>query len=139
VRVVRVKTGDDWKAHPAARIRQRRGMVEQLETIVRLGFDRRSATPGAGDGLLAALDRAPSSRATASPPICGDRPTRSAGAVTPSAETVLRFNELALAEGIGGIFYSIPGASRQRGRRGDYAASASRGRRVLEALGHGRS
>src|SRR5439155_1097020 len=40
-----------------------------------------------------------------------ERPDAVAGAVDAIGETVLRFNELALREGIGGIFYSIQAAS----------------------------
>jgi len=78
---------------------------------VRLGFDRRI-----GDAPVLATVFSPLSIARK---LSGDRlasdlrthPDAVAGALEAIGETVLRFNELALAEGIGGVFYSIQTAS----------------------------
>src|SRR5207253_9064662 len=64
-----------------------------------------------------------------------ERPDAVAGAVDAIGETVLRFNELALAEGIGGIFYSIQAASGSVLDEETYARFGEPwDRRVLEAL-----
>src|SRR3989442_3892976 len=106
-----VKTADDWRRIRPLDPASAAGWVEQLETIVRLGFDRRI-----GDAPVVATVFSPLSIARK---LSGDRlaadlrerPDAVAGAVDAIGETVLRFNELALAEGIGGIFYSIQAAS----------------------------
>jgi uroporphyrinogen decarboxylase len=130
-----VKTGDDWKRirplDPAAA----EGWVEQLETIVRMGFDRRI-----GDAPVVATVFSPLSIARK---LSGDRlatdlrerPEVVTAAVDAIGETVLRFNELALAEGIAGIFYSIQVASASLLDEVTYARFGEPwDRRVLAAL-----
>jgi uroporphyrinogen decarboxylase len=106
-----VKTADDWKRIRPLDPASADGWVEQLETIVRLGFDRRI-----GDAPVLATVFSPLSIARK---LSGDRlardlrerPEQVAAAVDAIGETVMRFNEAALAEGIAGIFYSIQTAS----------------------------
>jgi len=130
-----VKTGDDWKRIRRLDPASAEGWVEQLETIVRLGFDRRI-----GDAPVLATVFSPLSIARK---LSGDRlatdlrerPDAVAGAVDAIGETVLRFNELALAEGIGGIFYSIQAGSGSVVDEETYARFGEPwDRRVLEAL-----
>jgi uroporphyrinogen decarboxylase len=130
-----VKSGDDWKRIRRLDPASAEGWVEQLETIVRLGFDRRI-----GDAPVLATVFSPLSIARK---LCGDRlatdlrerPEAVAAAVDAIGETVLRFNELALAEGIGGIFYSIQTASASVMDEETYARFGEPwDRRVLEAL-----
>jgi uroporphyrinogen decarboxylase len=106
-----VKSVDDWRRIRPLDPGRAEGWVEQLETIVRLGFDRRI-----GDAPVLATVFSPLSIARK---LSGDRlasdlrnhPDAVSGALEAIGETVARFNELALAEGIGGIFYSIQAAS----------------------------
>src|SRR5213075_2675421 len=106
-----VRAPDDWKTIRPLDPGSAPGWVEQLETIVRLGFDRRI-----GDAPVLATVFSPLSIARK---LSGDRltadlrerPDAVAAAVDAIGQTVLRFNELALAEGIAGIFYSIQTAS----------------------------
>jgi uroporphyrinogen decarboxylase len=130
-----VKSGDDWKRIRRLDPASAEGWVEQLETIVRLGFDRRI-----GDAPVLATVFSPLSIARK---LSGerlvtdlrDRPEAVAAAVDAIGETVLRFNELALAEGIGGIFYSIQTASTGVMDEETYARFGEPwDRRVLEAL-----
>jgi len=130
-----VKTGDDWKRIRPLDPASADGWVEQLEAIVRLGFDRRI-----GDAPVLATVFSPLSIARK---LSGDRlvtdlrerPDTVAAAVDAIGETVLRFNELALAEGIGGIFYSIQTASASVMDVETYARFGEPwDRRVLEAL-----
>jgi uroporphyrinogen decarboxylase len=130
-----VKSADDWKRIRKLDPASAEGWVEQLETIVRLGFDRRI-----GDAPVLATVFSPLSIARK---LSGDRlvtdlrqrPDSVAAAVDAIGETVLRFNELALAEGIGGIFYSIQTASAGVMDEEMYARFGEPwDRRVLEAL-----
>ena len=130
-----VKTSDDWKRIRPFDPASADGWVEQLETIVRLGFDRRI-----GDAPVLATVFSPLSIARK---LSGDRlatdlrqhPAAVRAAVDAIGETVLRFNELALAEGIGGIFYSIQTASASVVDDETYARFGEPwDRRVLEAL-----
>ncbi len=134
-----VKTADDWRRIRRLDPGTAEGWVEQLETIVRLGFDRRI-----GDAPVVATVFSPLSIARK---LSGDRlaadlrerPDAVAGAVDAIGETLLRFNELALAEGIAGIFYSIQVASASVLDEEAYARFGEPwDRRVLEAL-HPRS
>src|SRR5262249_26683501 len=102
-----VKTADDWKRIRPLDPAGAEGWVEQLETIVRLGFDRRTG----GARVLARVFSPPS---TAPQPsgdrlasALRDRPHVAAAAVDAIGQGVLRFNERARGEGIGGFFYSI--------------------------------
>ena len=131
-----VKSGDDWKRIRPLDPQSAEGWVEQLETIVRLGFDRRI-----GDAPVLATVFSPLSIARK---LSGDRltadlrerPGAVAAAVDAIGQTVLRFNELALAEGIAGIFYSIQTASASVMDQDAYARFGEPwDRRILEALG----
>jgi len=130
-----VKTLDDWSRIRPLDPASANGWVEQLETIVRLGFDRRI-----GDAPVLATVFSPLSIARK---LSGDRlatdlrerPEAVMRAVDAIGETVLRFNELALAEGIAGIFYSIQVASGSVIDEETYARFGEPwDRRVLEAL-----
>jgi uroporphyrinogen decarboxylase len=130
-----VKSADDWKRIRKLDPASAEGWVEQLETIVRLGFDRRI-----GDAPVLATVFSPLSIARK---LSGDRlvtdlrqrPDTVAAAVDAIGETVLRFNERALAEGIGGIFYSIQTASASVMDEETYTRFGEPwDRRVLEAL-----
>ena len=130
-----VKTSDDWKRIRPLDPASANGWVEQLETIVRLGFDRRI-----GDAPVLATVFSPLSIARK---LSGDRlatdlrerPEAVMRAVDAIGQTVVRFNELALAEGIAGIFYSIQAASGSVINEETYARFGEPwDRRVLEAL-----
>jgi uroporphyrinogen decarboxylase len=130
-----IKSADDWKRIRPLDPASAEGWVEQLETIVRMGFDRRI-----GDAPVLATVFSPLSIARK---LSGDRlvadlreqPDAVAAALDAIGQTVLRFNELALAEGIGGIFYSIQAASASVMDEETYARFGEPwDRRVLEAL-----
>jgi uroporphyrinogen decarboxylase len=129
-----VKSPEDWRRVRALDPGSADGWVEQLETIVRLGFDRRI-----GDAPVLATVFSPLSIARK---LSGDRlasdlrthPDAVAGALEAIGETVLRFNELALAEGIGGVFYSVQTASASVLDEETYARFGEPwDRRILEA------
>lgn len=134
-----VRSAEDWKRIRALDPASAPGWVEQLEVIVRLGFDRRI-----GDAPVLATLFSP---LTLARKLSGDRlvrdlrerPADVRGALDAIAETVIAFGERALAEGVSGFFYAIQTASHDVL---DEAVHAEFGepwdRRILESL-HPRS
>src|SRR3989454_7383736 len=134
-----VRSGDDWKTIRVLDPAAAPGYAEQVETIVRLGFDRRI-----GDAPVVPTLFSPLSLARK---LSGDRlqrdlrehPALVKDALEAITETVIRFADLALTEGVSGIFYSIQAASRSLYAEAEYAEFGEPyDRRVLESV-HGRS
>ncbi len=134
-----VERAEDWLRIRALAPGSAPGYAEHLETIVRLGFDRRI-----GDAPVLVTLFSPLSLAQR---LSGDRlwadlvahPTLVTGALEAITETVVRFADLALTEGIAGIFYVIRPACRHVLEPETYARFGEPyDRRVLEAVG-GRS
>jgi uroporphyrinogen decarboxylase len=130
-----VRDADDWKKirplDPAAAP----GYVEQIETIVRIGFDRRI-----GDAPVVPTLFSPLSLARK---LSGDRlthdlrehPARVTAALEAITETLVAFAARALSEGVSGIFYSIQAASSSVNSADDYARFGEPyDRRVLESV-----
>jgi uroporphyrinogen decarboxylase len=107
-----VKHPDDWKRIRTLDPASASGWLEELETIIRLGFDRRI-----GDAPVLPTLFSPLSLARK---LSGDRlahdllecPTAVTDALEAITETLMKFADLALREGVAGIFYSIQTASR---------------------------
>ena len=107
-----VRDADDWKTIRPLDPDSAPGYVEQLETIIRLGFDRRI-----GDAPVVPTLFSPLSLARK---LSGDRLTNDVrqhpqlvlDAVEAITETLIRFADRCLTEGLAGIFYSIQAASR---------------------------
>ena len=130
-----VREAGDWNKIRALDPAAAPGWAEQLETIVRLGFDRRI-----GDAPVVPTLFSPLSLARR---LSGDRlahdlrahPDLVEGALEAIAETLIRFAALALGEGVSGIFYSIQMASRRLCAEEDYARFGEPwDRRVLESV-----
>jgi uroporphyrinogen decarboxylase len=111
------------------------GYAEELETIVRLGFDRRIGDAPALPTLFSPLSLARK--------LSGDRlardlrehPAAVTGALEAITDTLIKFALLTLAEGVTGIFYSIQAASRSVISDEDYARFGEPyDRQVLEAV-----
>jgi len=129
-----VKSLEDWKRIRPLDPASADGWVEQLETIVRLGFDRRIADAPVLATVFSPLSIARKLSGDRLASDVRERPELVAGAIDAIGETVMRFNELALAEGIGGIFYSIQTASQSVLDEETYARLGEPwDRRVLEA------
>jgi len=134
-----VKSADEWKQirplDPASAV----GYTGQLETIIRLGFDRRL-----GDAPVLATLSSPLSlaRKLARDRISvhlRERPEAVTAALEAITETLIRFADLVLAEGIAGVFYSIEVASRSVLGDEEYARFGEPyDRRLLESV-RGRS
>jgi uroporphyrinogen decarboxylase len=116
-----VRSAEDWKKirplDPAAAA----GWSQQMETIIRMGFDRRI-----GDAPVVPTLFSPLSLARK---LSGDRlntdlrehPELVKPALEAITETLIRFADLALSEGVSGIFYSIQAASRRLHTEAEYA------------------
>lgn len=130
-----VRQADDWAKIRALDPAAAEGWVDQLETIVRMGFDRRIGDAAVVPTLFSPLTIA---RKLAGERLTADlaaHPAAVAGALEAIAETVTRFAELALTEGVSGVFYAIPAADLALHTEEDYARFGEpHDRRVLQAV-----
>jgi uroporphyrinogen decarboxylase len=130
-----VRAPEDWKKIRALDPGAAPGYAEEIETIIRLGFDRRIGDAPVVPTLFSPLSLAKK--------LSGDRlqrdlrehPDAVTGALEAITETAIKFAELALAEGVSGIFYSIQAASRSANSEEHYARFGEPyDRRFLEAI-----
>src|SRR5262245_36231515 len=130
-----VRAPGDWKKIRELDPASADGYVQQIEAIVRMGFDRRI-----GDNTVAATLSSPLSLARK---LSGGRlnahlreqPAAVADALEAITATLIRFAELALAEGVSGVFYSIQAASASLHTDEEYAQFGEPyDRRFLEAI-----
>jgi uroporphyrinogen decarboxylase len=130
-----VRAPEDWKKIRALDPGAAPGYAEEIETIIRLGFDRRI-----GDAPVVPTLFSPLSLARK---LSGDRlqrdlrehPDAVTGALEAITETLIKFAELALTEGVSGIFYSIQAASRSAHAEEVYAELGEpHDRRILESV-----
>lgn len=112
------------------------GYASQLETIVRLGFDRRIGDAPVVPTLFSPLSLARKLSGQRLATDLREHPDLVTGALEEITETIVRFAELTLQEGVSGIFYSIQTASRSVLSEEEYARFGEPyDRRVLEAVG----
>jgi uroporphyrinogen decarboxylase len=130
-----VRDAGDWKKIRPLDPGAAPGWVDHIETIIRMGFDRRI-----GDAPVVPTLFSPLSLARK---LSGDRlaldlrenPQAVTDALEAITETLVRFAALALDEGVSGIFYSIQAASRSVHREEDYLRFGEPyDRRVLESV-----
>jgi uroporphyrinogen decarboxylase len=131
-----VQRAEDWRRirplDPAAVA----GWAEQLETIIRMGFDRRIGDAPVVPTLFSPLSLARKLSGERLNADLREHPQLVKDALEAITETVLRFADVALAEGVSGIFYSIQAASRRFHTEEEYAEFGEpHDRRVLEAVG----
>jgi uroporphyrinogen decarboxylase len=131
-----VRDADDWKKITSLDPGSAPGYVEEIETIVRLGFDRRIGDAPVLPTIFSPLSLArklSGKRLTAD---LREHPSAVTSALEAICETQIRFADLALREGVSGIFYSIQAASHSVNREEDYARFGEPyDRRFLESLG----
>ena len=134
-----VERAEDWKRIRPLDPATADGYADQIETIVRMGFDRRIGDAPVLPTLFSPLSLA---RRLSGERLLADlreHPGLVRDALEAITETQTRFADLALGEGASGIFYSIQVASHAVMREEDYAEFGEPyDRRVLESLG-GRS
>jgi uroporphyrinogen-III decarboxylase len=130
-----VREPADWRRVRAVDPTGAPGYQEQLETIVRLGFDRRLGDAPVLLALAAPLTLAARLAGPRLAADCWERPAVVADALAALTDTTLSWVEAALAEGIAGVFYVIAGASRTVLPGESYAELGEPSdRRVLEAV-----
>ena len=116
-----IQTADDWKKIRVLDPDSAPGYVDQIEVIVRLGFDRRI-----GDAPVVPTLFSPLSLCRK---LSGDRlnaditshPALVKSALDAITETLIRFDDRAMTEGLSGIFYSIQAASTTFHTEAEYA------------------
>ena len=116
-----VRDAADWKSIRPLDPETAPGYAEQIETIVRLGFDRRIADAPVVPTLFSPLSLARKLSGDRLVTDLRERPDLVIGALEAITETLIRFAERALTEGLAGIFYSIQAASRTVHTEGEYA------------------
>src|SRR2546430_5222235 len=130
-----VRSPEDWKTIRALDAGSAAGWVEHLETIVRMGFDRRIGDAPVLPTIFSPLSLARKLSGTRLTHDLHEHPTLVTGALEAITETEMRFAEIALAEGVAGIFYSIQAARRSVSDDEDYARlGGPYDRRVLGSL-----
>ncbi len=130
-----VRSADDWKTIRPLDPATAPGYVEQMETIIRLGFDRRIGDAPVVPTLFSPLSLARKLSGDRLATDLREHPEAVTGALEAITETLIRFAELALGEGVSGIFYSIQAASRSVHDDETYARFGEPyDRRFLEAI-----
>jgi uroporphyrinogen decarboxylase len=116
-----VRSADDWKRIRPLDPSTAAGYALHLETIIRMGFDRRIADAPALPTVFSPLSLARK--------LSGDRlredlrnhPDLVRGALEAITETLIKFADVSLTEGVSGIFYSIQAASLSQHTVEEYA------------------
>jgi uroporphyrinogen decarboxylase len=130
-----VRDGDDWKKIRELDPGAAPGYVEQFETIIRMGFDRRIGDAPVMPTLFSPLSLARKLSGNRLATDLRERPALVRDALEAITETLVRFANLALDEGVTGIFYSIQAASRALHTEDEYAEFGEPyDRRVLESV-----
>src|SRR3989441_3988819 len=134
-----VRQPEDWKKIRALDPATAAGWAQQLETIIRMGFDRRIGDAPVVPTLFSPLSLARKLSGERLSADLREHPSLVKSALAAITETVVRFADLALTEGVSGIFYSIQAASLSVHTEEQYAEFGEPDdRRVLESVG-GRS
>ncbi|MGH7313180.1 MAG: uroporphyrinogen decarboxylase family protein [Candidatus Rokuibacteriota bacterium] len=134
-----VQRPEDWKKirplDPAAAA----GWSQQLETIIRMGFDRRIGDAPVVPTLFSPLSLARKLSGERLGQDLREHPGLVRDALEAITETLVRYADVTLTEGVSGIFYSIQAASRSLYSEEQYAEFGEPyDRRVLESV-RGRS
>ncbi|PYN49456.1 MAG: uroporphyrinogen decarboxylase [Candidatus Rokuibacteriota bacterium] len=130
-----VRSGEDWKKIRVLDPAAAPGYAGEIETIIRLGFDRRIGDAPVVPTLFSPLSLAKKLSGDRLQRDLRDHPAAVAGALEAITETLIKFALLALAEGVSGIFYSIQAASRSANSDEDYARFGEPyDRQFLEAI-----
>src|SRR5262249_60347287 len=108
-----VRAPEDWKKirtlDPGAAL----GYAEEIETIIRLGFDRRIGDAPVVPTLFSPLSIAKKLSGDRLPRDLFEHPDEVTGALEAITETLIKSAHLALTEGGSGTFYAIPPATQR--------------------------
>jgi uroporphyrinogen decarboxylase len=134
-----VQTADDWKKIRPLDPSTAQGYAQQIEVIVRMGFDRRIGDAPVMPTLFSPMSLARKLSGERLATDLREHPGAVRDALEAITETLIRFADLALREGVTGIFYSIQAASHTFHSEDVYAEFGEpHDRRVLASVG-GRS
>ena len=130
-----VKSAEDWKRIRPLDPMSAEGYNQQVETIIRLGFDRRIGDAPVLPTLFSPLSLARKLSGTRLAADIREHPGLVRDALEAITETLIRFADVALTEGVSGIFYSIQAASRTAHSEAVYAEFGEPyDRRILESV-----
>lgn len=130
-----VREPGDWKKIRELDPGAAEGYVQQIEAIVRMGFDRRIGDTPVVPTLFSPLSLARKLSGSRLNADLREQPGAVADALEAITVTLIRFAELALSEGVSGIFYSIQAASGSLHTEEEYARFGEPyDRRFLEAI-----
>src|SRR4029434_7937857 len=130
-----VRSAEDWRKIRALDPASAPGYADELETIIRLGFDRRIGDAPVVPTLFSPLSLAKKLSGDRLQPAPREHSDAVTGALEAITETAIKFAKLALAEGVSGIFYSIQAASRSANSEEHYARFGEPyDRQLLEAI-----
>lgn len=130
-----VKQGDDWKRIRPLDPASAAGYSQQIEAIIRMGFDRRVGDAPVVPTLFSPLSLARKLSGERLAVDLRERPRLVTDALEAITETLIRFADLALTEGVSGIFYSIQAASHRFHTEEQYSQFGEPyDRRLLEAV-----
>ena len=130
-----VRGAEDWKTIRPLDPMSAPGYAEQMGAIVRLGFDRRIGDAPVLPTLFSPLSLARKLSGDRLPGDLRAHPDLVTGALEAITETLIKFADLALTEGVAGIFYSIQAASLSANTEEDYARFGEPyDRRFLESI-----
>lgn len=130
-----VQRPEDWKKIRALDPGAAAGYSQQIEAIIRLGFDRRIGDAPVMPTLFSPLSLARKLSGARLNEDLRAHPDFVHGALEAITETLIRFADLALTEGVTGIFYSIQAASRSQHTEAEYMEfGEAYDRRVLESI-----
>jgi uroporphyrinogen decarboxylase len=134
-----VQRPEDWKKIRPLDPASATGWNLHLETIIRMGFDRRIGDAPVVPTLFSPLSLARKLSGERLAQDLREHPGLVTDALEAITETVVRFADVSLTEGVSGIFYSIQAASRSLYSEEQYAEFGEPyDRRVLESV-RGRS
>jgi uroporphyrinogen decarboxylase len=132
-----VREASDWMRIRELDPGSAEGYVQHIETIVRMGFDRRVGDAPVLPTLFSPLSLARKLSGSRLNLDLLEHPDLVTSALEAITATLIRFAELALREGVSGIFYSIQAASRRLHSEEEYARFGEPyDRRVLESVRH---
>jgi uroporphyrinogen decarboxylase len=132
-----VKSADDWKRIRPLDPMTAEGYSQQIETIVRMGFDRRVGDAPVVPTVFSPLSLARKLSGARLSADIAEHPTRVRDALEAITETLVRFVDATLTEGMSGIFYSIQAASRSAHAEEVYAEFGEPyDRRILDSIGN---
>src|SRR5262245_41022421 len=130
-----VRDADDWLRIRPLDPATAPGWSEQIETIIRMGFDRRIGDAPVLPTLFSPLSLARKLSGNRLDVDLREHPDEVIGALEAITATQIRFAELTLSEGVSGIFYSIQAASGRFYSEEEYARFGEPyDRRILESV-----